>query len=59
LEYGETYFRDENGKNPVVLKILETKYVEKIEQLQMSQSNKIYEISNKIIERFFDSENAN
>lgn len=59
LEYGDLYFRNENGKNQVVLKILETKYVEKLEELQMSQSQKIYEISNTIIERFFENENAN
>lgn len=59
LEYGNLYFRDENGQNPVVLKILKTKYVERLEELQLSKSNKIYDLSNKIIENFFDNENAN
>ena len=59
LDYGRIYFLTNEGNNPIVQKLLKTKTTDRLEELQLSQSNKIFEISSKIIEQFFDNENAN
>ena len=39
--------------------MLQSKVIDRVEELQMSKSHKVFEISNKIIETYFDSENLN
>ena len=59
LDYGRMYFLTEDGKNPVVQKILKSKTADRLEELQLNKSQKVFEVANNIIENFFDNENDN
>ena len=60
LEYGQNYFKTAEGNNPVVERIMKmNKISERLEELQLSQSHKVYEAANRIIENYFANENAN
>jgi hypothetical protein len=59
LDYGQMYFQTEECKNPVVKMLMKSKYLDKLESMQMNKSQRIFDLANKIIETFFDNENAN